>query len=204
MKKILCFGDSNTFGFNPLNGSRFSSSIRWSGILKEALKEKYHVIEQGCNNRTCFSDNPNGIEMTGYKAITKYLSHDIDFLILSLGINDLQKFYNVDEKSIVDGFKKIISHCYLINQNLKIILLSPSVINENILNSYFSIMFDENSIEKSKRLSIILKSISEELNCSFIDLNEYVKPSDVDGLHYDENGHVEVAKLLHNYFVNLT
>ena len=65
-------------------------------------------------------------------------------------------------------------------------------------------MFDEFSIKKSYLLSSLLKSISEELNCSFIDLNEFVNASDVDGLHYNENSHVEVAKLLHNYFVCLT
>ena len=34
MKKILCYGDSNTFGFNPENGKRFDNLTRWSGILK--------------------------------------------------------------------------------------------------------------------------------------------------------------------------
>ena len=92
MKKILCFGDSNTFGFNPKDGSRYSSSIRWSGILKESLKENFIVIEQGYNNRTCFSENLSGEEMTGYKAIKKYLSKDIDYLVVSLGINDMKKW----------------------------------------------------------------------------------------------------------------
>ena len=204
MKKILCFGDSNTYGFNPKNGSRYSSSIRWGGILKESLKEKFVVIEQGCNNRTCFSDNPSGEEMTGYKAIKKYLVTDVDYLVISLGVNDLQKIYINDEQTIIDGFKMFIRLCYSINSNLKIIILSPSLVKENILNSYFSLMFDENSIKKSYSLSKILKSVSEELNCSFIDLNEFVSVSDIDGLHYDVEGHGAVAKLLHNYFVNLT
>ena len=65
-------------------------------------------------------------------------------------------------------------------------------------------MFDEKSIKKSYLLSSLLKTISEEFNCSFIDLNEFVNVSDVDGLHYNEDSHVEVAKLLHYYFVSLT
>lgn len=204
MKKILCFGDSNTYGFNPENGKRYSLSKRWSGILKESLQEKFIVIEQGCNNRTCFSDNPNGDEMTGYKVINKYLSTDIDYLVLSLGINDLQKFYINDECAILAGFRKFINICYTINPELKILLLSPSAIKENILNSYFSLMFDANSIKKSHSLSSLLKSVCIEYNCSFIDLNEYVETSNIDGLHYYDYQHAEVAKLLHNYFVNLT
>ena len=142
--------------------------------------------------------------MTGYKAISKYLSSDIEFLVISLGINDLQKFYNVDEKMIVDGFRKFINLCFSINSDLKILVLSPSVIKENILNSYFSLMFDENSIKKSYLLSNLLKSVCIELNCDFIDLNEYVEACNIDGLHYFDYHHQEVAKLLHNYFVNLT
>ena len=44
MKKILCYGDSNTFGFNPKNGGRYDKTTRWSGILSDLLKEKYEVI----------------------------------------------------------------------------------------------------------------------------------------------------------------
>lgn len=47
MKKILCFGDSNTFGFNPENGKRFDEQTRWAGKLKIALKNKFEVIEKG-------------------------------------------------------------------------------------------------------------------------------------------------------------
>ena len=74
MKTVLCFGDSNTFGYNPVDGTRYPESIRWSGILKQNLKEEYNVIEAGCNNRTCFIDNPDGIEQTGYKILSKYLT----------------------------------------------------------------------------------------------------------------------------------
>ena len=37
MKKILCYGDSNTYGFIPETGARYSEHERWSGILKELL-----------------------------------------------------------------------------------------------------------------------------------------------------------------------
>lgn len=204
MKKILCFGDSNTYGFNPENGRRYSSSKRWSGILKDSLKDMFIVIEQGCNNRTCFSDNPSSEEMTGYKVITKYLASDVDYLVLSLGINDLQKFYNVDEKTIIEGFRNIINICYSVNPDLKILVLSPSVIKECVLNSYFALMFDEVSIKKSYLLSNIIKSVCIELNCTFIDLNQYVETCSIDGIHYFDYQHEEVAKILHNYFVNLT
>lgn len=204
MKKILCFGDSNTYGYNPSNGRRFSSDIRWVGLLKNSLKEKFNIIEAGCNNRTCFSENPDGIETTGYRILPSYLTNDVDILLLAIGVNDLQKIYSVDMNTFNDGFTKFIELAYSLNKNLKIIILSPSTLTKNILKSYFSILFDELSIEKSYMVKDVLKSVAIEKNCDFIDLNNIAKVSVIDGLHYDENGHKAIAEHLQNYFLNLT
>ena len=37
MKTILCYGDSNTFGYIPETGMRYPKSIRWPGHLQEVL-----------------------------------------------------------------------------------------------------------------------------------------------------------------------
>ena len=34
MKKILCYGDSNTFGYNPYDASRYNEHTRWTAILQ--------------------------------------------------------------------------------------------------------------------------------------------------------------------------
>ena len=39
MKRIVCFGDSNTFGHNPLDGSRLPRDQRWTGILSDLFGE---------------------------------------------------------------------------------------------------------------------------------------------------------------------
>ncbi len=38
MKNILCFGDSNTYGYNPENGGRYDDASRWTGILQDILR----------------------------------------------------------------------------------------------------------------------------------------------------------------------
>ena len=93
MKKIVCFGDSNTYGFNPENLDRYDENTRWTGILKNNLKETHILIEAGYNNRNCFKDNPDSDELTGYKSLSKYVDKDTDILILLIGTNDLQVFY---------------------------------------------------------------------------------------------------------------
>jgi GNAT superfamily N-acetyltransferase len=46
--KILCYGDSNTWGFSPVNGSRFSEDIRWPGVLRRCLGEGFTVMGVLC------------------------------------------------------------------------------------------------------------------------------------------------------------
>jgi lysophospholipase L1-like esterase len=47
MKTIICFGDSNTWGYNPAGGARYSMKERWGSILREELGREYYVIEEG-------------------------------------------------------------------------------------------------------------------------------------------------------------
>ena len=42
---ILCFGDSNTFGYNPTNGLRYDKNTRWTGVLQNLLGDNFNVIE---------------------------------------------------------------------------------------------------------------------------------------------------------------
>ena len=36
-KRIVCFGDSNTWGYIPITGERYDESIRWPARLQEKL-----------------------------------------------------------------------------------------------------------------------------------------------------------------------
>ena len=59
-KRILCFGDSNTYGFIPENGLRYDENTRWTGILKKISGDEFQIIEAGGNNRTGFTDSVDG------------------------------------------------------------------------------------------------------------------------------------------------
>ena len=46
-KRILCFGDSNTWGAIPLSEERYPSDVRWTGVLQGLLGSEWTVIEEG-------------------------------------------------------------------------------------------------------------------------------------------------------------
>ena len=195
MKRVLCFGDSNTFGFNPEDGSRYDKKTRWTGVLQSLCGNNFHIIEAGCNNRTAFMDNPAGKMFTGYKMLPELLNNNIDYVILAIGINDLQFQYNVLLEDIKNGISNLVKIVTKTLPESKIILISPTKLTENVLKSpIFSTLFDESSIKKSKHLAKIYKQIALENNCDFIDLNTFVTPSSIDGLHFEPNEHKKIAE----------
>ena len=57
MYNILCFGDSNTWGYAPMENRRYTELERWTGLMAAALGDEFHVIEEGLNGRTtAFTD----------------------------------------------------------------------------------------------------------------------------------------------------
>jgi lysophospholipase L1-like esterase len=52
MWRILCYGDSNTWGYDPATQDRLDRDVRWPGVLRSALGEGYEIIEEGLGGRT--------------------------------------------------------------------------------------------------------------------------------------------------------
>ncbi|WP_340004764.1 hypothetical protein MHH52_23800 [Paenibacillus sp. FSL K6-0276] len=67
-RTIVCFGDSNTWGYDAETDQRFNDEIRWTGLLHTELDDAYHVIEEGLPGRTSVSEDPlfEGVALTSY------------------------------------------------------------------------------------------------------------------------------------------
>ena len=62
-RRILVFGDSNTWGWNPSNTLkppivRWSDEERFTGVMQKELGDGYTVITEGLNGRTTVWDDP--------------------------------------------------------------------------------------------------------------------------------------------------
>lgn len=205
MKKILCYGDSNVFGFVPELGTRYEKSQRWSGILGSILSTEYEIIEQGMNNRTGFFKNPEGLKISGGEYLPIFLekNKDIDICILALGTNDAQFIYSLDENVTLWGLEHLISCIKKANRHTKIIIIPPVQITEAVLDSSFSVLFDLSSIQRIKRVMPIFKQVADENNCYFFDFNLFVSPSEQDGIHYTADSHRIIAEKLALFIATL-
>ena len=196
MKKILCFGDSNTYGYIPNNGARYDKNTRWTGVLSLLSHGKFEIIEGGCNNRTAFAANPAGKIFTGYEILPELLTDDFDVVVLAIGINDTQFLYNLSSIEIASGVEKLINIVKVKSPQAKILLVAPSILTDDVLNGNFACLFDRTSIEKSRQLPLLYQKIAEKQNIEFLDLNSVAKTSSLDGLHYAPEQHLKIAQAI--------
>ena len=121
MTTILCYGDSNTYGYNPVNGLRYPKDVRWTGVLQKLLGEQYAVIEEGCNGRTTvFEDIAEPWKAgLGYLKPCLNTHKPIDFVIMMLGSNDLKRMFHATAKEIADTLKLSKRQCERIIANLR-------------------------------------------------------------------------------------
>ena len=142
MKTILCFGDSNTWGYSPQTGTRFPPDIRWTGVLQKSLGDNYRVIEEGLNGRTTFI-NEEGEEARPLRSGSDVLqiileSHrPLDFVTIMLGTNDLKLEFNLSVEEIALGAKElcetVLNSEYLADNIPQILLISPTHIGSTIM-----------------------------------------------------------------------
>lgn len=204
MISVLCYGDSNTYGYNPADGMRYSEDIRWTGRLQKMLGEEYRVIEEGCNGRTTVFDDP----FEGWKNGLIYLKpclnthKPVDIVIMMLGSNDLKEVFDVTPEEIAEGAAKLVQIIQEFTEEKqgfipKIILVSPPEIGEGIKSSVFYGSFQENSVSRSREFSKWYRKAAKRYNCIFFDAAKYVEASKEDSLHLSPEAHKKLAQELY-------
>ena len=106
---ILCFGDSNTWGYKPDKSGRYDENIRWTGLLQKKLGSGYHIIEEGlCGRTTVFQDElregRRGLDLIG---VTVEMHNPIDLMIIMLGTNDTKERFNASPACIGIGMERL-------------------------------------------------------------------------------------------------
>jgi lysophospholipase L1-like esterase len=209
MKRILCYGDSNTYGTDPVKSSqsinssaRFSMEKRWPILLEKELGEGYRVIEEGLGGRTTVFDDPmspgrNGVE---YLDIA-FRTHDpVDYIIIMLGTNDTKDIYSASAEVISWGLERMLRELNnlmkdSLSQDAQVLLVSPIHVRKNSKGNYYC-GFSKASEEKSKKLADYYKPIADHYGCKFLDAAQYVAASQVDGIHLGKEDHKILARTI--------
>jgi lysophospholipase L1-like esterase len=199
MKRILCYGDSNTWGYNPATKDRFDENIRWTGVLSQTLGANYVIIEEGLNGRTTVWDDP----IEGYKNGQTYLipclqSHKpVDLVILMLGTNDLKHRFSLSAYDIAEGAKVLVRvvHGSQAGRNElapQVLLLAPPPTAKL---SEYAEMF-EGADRKSQQFSVHYRRVAQELGCAYLDTSTLIVTSSLDGIHFEASEHHTLGQAL--------
>lgn len=201
-KRVLCYGDSNTWGYIPEGQPdgfhmRFPEDIRWTGVLQAALGDGYAVIEEGLNGRTTSFDQRGFRCRNGLAYLeSSLLTHEpIDVAVIYLGVNDLKLQICGDPKKSAESLAALLDFVKRARLGpeggpTKVLLILPPLIGTGILFPPFRDDFGgERAIEASRQLNREYKRIADRFGLESLDAAAYAETG-ADGLHLTADSHV--------------
>ncbi len=185
-KKIVCFGDSNTWGACGFSAVRRDKDRRWTGIID--MMPGYHVVNYGENGR----DIPH--DKYSLKAFETMAAREspFDLLIIMLGTNDLLTMRMPDADIVSERIRKFLKDGLQIpaisGDASKIFLIAPP--RTGTAGEYGDARYDE----ASAKLGESYVAIAKELGVNFADASEWGIQTGPDGVHFTEEGHRVFAR----------
>ncbi len=205
MKRILCYGDSNTWGY--ISGSdhlRYGLNERWTRLLSNILGKDFEIIEEGLNSRTLMSDDnrPGKEGRNGFTYLKPCMdTHDkFDTIILMLGTNELKNTFNNTAKDIVDMIDKYVE--FISNYKSQIDKSTPKIIISGlpIVQEETEYGKQDNKYKgatpKSIELNKLLKQYCLNHNLTYINNDDLTVG--VDGVHLTLESHKNLAERIAN------
>ena len=171
--KVVCFGDSNAYGYDPRSwrGGRYPADSRWVDLL--AQKTGWDVVNLGENGR-CIPLRP----------IT--LPADADLVIVMLGTNDLLQ--GCTPEKTVDRMKCFLQGLPLAPEHILLIAPPPMAPGEWVT--------DPLLVESSHLLAKYYRELAGQLGVRFADAGNWHVTLAYDGVHFTGQGHRAFAKNL--------
>ncbi len=167
----------------------------------------YHVIEEGQNGRTTVHEDPTAVaSRNGRTHLPVVLeSHKpIDVVVLMLGTNDLKTIYSAPPQDIASGaglLAKIVlaSDAGPRGKAPRVLLICPPAVGD------FSELPDlaerfAGAREKSLRFPALYELVAAQLGADFLNAQEIVQPSPLDGLHLDAASHSALGEAVARLF----
>ena len=185
--KILCFGDSNTYGYDPRSyfGSQYPAQYRWVDLLAQKLNCK--AVNAGENGR----EIPGRDGELQRFDLTLSNQKPLDLLIVMLGGNDLLQGNSVE--AVAQRMESFLARIPL--DKSKILLIGPPRMRPGAW------ITDDRLLDDCVRLNAAYRAVAEKLDVRFVDAANWDIEVTFDGVHYSEKGHQTFAE---QFFLSLS
>ena len=180
--KILCFGDSNTYGYDPRSffGGRYDAAHRWVDLLAET--SGWETVNAGANGREIprtegeaarFAQSLSGAAMP-------------DLLLVMLGANDLLQ--GADVRTAAGRMEAFLKRVPLPEE--RVVLIAPPPMEPGAWVTEARLLTD------SRQLTSAYAALAAKLGIHFLDAGSWDIGLTFDGVHFTEAGHAVFAKEL--------
>jgi lysophospholipase L1-like esterase len=195
---IVCFGDSNTYGFDQATGGRFPKSVRWPGVLAAELGGGAEVVEEGLSGRTTMWDDPYLGGRNGRTYLLPCLrSHaPVDVVVIMLGTNDTKTIFGRTPAEIAAGAGALVddalaSGCGPAAGAPRVLLVAPP--GPGAATERSEVWgFDERQA-KGVRLAGLYRTVAQMAGVAFLDGSAVAGVDPADGVHLTPQGHATLG-----------
>lgn len=176
--KIVCIGDSLTFGYG------IKKDLCWVELLKKSTS--YSIVNKGVNG-----DTTAGILSRLYKDVT---AHNYDICIIMAGTNDLFMGRNVN--TIIENIELMLKEC--LENKIIPLVLAPPLCYEDLAKTYWYPSINYSNV--NKQISMLRDNLLQLCNRKsiiLVDLTVIIplhKDYYLDGVHINELGNSFIYK----------
>lgn len=200
-KRIMVFGDSNSWGWMPVEegtpSGRYPQARQWPEVMRAVLGEGHEVIVEALNGRTTDVHDPSvpqigGAGLNGAAYLPAALASHVplDLVIVMLGTNDTKEQYARSPLRIALGAGLLVETVLSSGSNFgtgwhdypapRVLLIAPPPLGQGgIATEQF-----QGGQEKSRQLAPLYRKIAEAAGVAFLDAGEVIATDGVDGVHF--------------------
>lgn len=175
--RILCYGDSNTYGYDPRSclGGRYPENVRWTALLRA---QGWEVFNAGQNGRSVPQSDWE-IE----PLIQMLRRHKPDITTVILGTNDLLQNPSISALDCADRVEQFLRILVEQAQSCRILLISPPPMT---LGAWVD---NPKIVETSQCLGTHYQTAAQKLSIAFANADDWNIELTYDGVHFSERGH---------------
>lgn len=204
-KRILCYGDSNTWGYIPGTAFRYEDDVRWTGVLKKRLGDGFTVLEDGISGRTTVFDQEWARGRNGLKGLDYSLQSQmpLDLVTVMLGTNDVSDLgmwrveLGIDEivRTLMCADSIVRTNSPIFPNGPKVLLIAPPPFHPHCLSDPDSTVTEAMYLG-SLKFPEICSRVAKNRGAFFLDGSNAAEVSELDNTHMTEIGHRNLGNLV--------
>jgi lysophospholipase L1-like esterase len=204
--RIMCFGDSLTWGWIPVDGGapsrRYGPTERWTGVLANELGDGFEIVEEGLSARAAAGD-PTDPRLDAARYLPAALaSHfPLDLVIIMFGTNDSKEYLRRSARDIGVAISVLAGQVHTSTGGVgtaypapELLIVSPPPLSDHPV-PWFAEIF-AGGREKTLELPRIYQALAAFTGSHFFDAGTVITTDGSDGVHFTVENNRDLGQAL--------